>query len=97
MEEKILLKEEEAADLLSMSRHFLRRDRISASSIGVPFIRIGSAIRYRRLDLEAWIQEKSKVSSQKLERQSVHVDTDTKRRRGRPKKIDKISDRSPAG
>ena len=67
MSDKILLKEEEAAELLSMSRHFLRRDRISENSIGLPFIRIGGAIRYRCVDLEAWILERSQNSSVKSE------------------------------
>ena len=69
-----------------MSRHFLRRDRISTSSIGVPFVRIGGAVRYRREDLEAWILEISKSSHQKLELQSEHVESPIKKRRGRPRK-----------
>lgn len=93
MSDKILLKEEEAAELLSMSRHFLRRDRISENSVGLPFIRIGGAIRYRRADLEAWILEKSKITSVKSEAHSLETATPLKKGRGRPRKIDQIAAR----
>jgi predicted DNA-binding transcriptional regulator AlpA len=58
---KLLLNEREAAHLLSMSTHFLRRDRISTSSVGIPYLRIGAAIRYRRSDLEDWIERQMQV------------------------------------
>lgn len=58
---KLLLNEREAAYLLSMSTHFLRRDRISTSSVGIPYLRIGAAIRYRRSDLEDWIERQMQV------------------------------------
>jgi len=84
---KLLLKEKEAAELLSMSTHFLRRDRISENSVGVPFIRIGGAIRYRLEELEAWILEKSKISHQKPGPQSVHpAGSQINKKRGRPRK-----------
>lgn len=50
-----LLTEKEAAHLIRMSPHFLRRDRASTNSDRIPFIRIGAAIRYRKADLLAWI------------------------------------------
>lgn len=54
-EAKLLLNEKDAAELLSMSTHFLRRDRISCESVGIPYLRIGASVRYRRVDLECWI------------------------------------------
>jgi predicted DNA-binding transcriptional regulator AlpA len=60
-QEKLLLNEREAAQLLAMSIHFLRRDRISRSSVGIPYIRIGTAVRYRRVDLEEWIGRQIQV------------------------------------
>lgn len=60
-QERLLLTEREAAQLLAMSIHFLRRDRISNSSVGIPYLRIGAAVRYRRSDLEAWIKRKMQV------------------------------------
>jgi hypothetical protein len=87
-DEKLLLNEVEAATLLSMSKHFLRRDRISDRSAGIPFIRIGAAVRYRRVDLEAWIVEQTKNTA--LLPMIIGSDQEDRvaeqRRRGRPKK-----------
>lgn len=60
-QERLLLTEREAAQLLAMSTHFLRRDRISHSSVGIPYVRIGAAVRYRRSDLEEWIERRMQV------------------------------------
>jgi excisionase family DNA binding protein len=60
-QEKLLLTEREAAQLLTISTNFLRRDRISNSSVGIPYLRIGAAVRYRRSDLEEWIERKMQV------------------------------------
>ena len=48
-----LLREQDAADLLSLSVRTLQswRNRIA----GPPFIQVGRAVRYRRRDLIAWI------------------------------------------
>ena len=87
---KLLLNEEEAAEVLGMSRHFLRRDRISKDSIHIPFIRLGASIRYRFVDLEAWIEQRSSLtmpSSNEPENGSVDSpQQNVKRGRGRPKK-----------
>jgi hypothetical protein len=83
---KLLLNEKEAAELLSMSTHFLRRDRISDRSAGIPFIRIGAAIRYRRADLEVWIEARMHrpVCVEKVSVQPIDLGQPEKRRRGRP-------------
>lgn len=84
---KLLLNEIEAAQILSISRHFLRRDRISSSSVGIPFIRIGSAVRYRIVDLEKWIDGRSHVPETAFITERAAVPTnDDKRARGRPRK-----------
>lgn len=88
---KLLLNEREAAQLLSMSAHFLRRDRISTSSVGIPFVRIGSAVRYRRVDLEEWIERHMQVQEPVQVHQLhpptiVPVEASVKRGRGRPRK-----------
>jgi len=87
--EKLLLTEKEAAELLNMSTHFLRRDRISERSAGIPFIRIGGSVRYRCVDLENWILEQAKNPVRKLtEPQANLIDRSVeKRMRGRPRKI----------
>jgi len=49
----LLLKEQDTADLLSLSIRTLQSWRIR--SAGPPFVQVGRAIRYRRRDLIAWI------------------------------------------
>lgn len=87
---KLLLNEEEAAEVLGMSRHFLRRDRISKDSIHIPFIRLGASIRYRFEDLETWIEQRSSLTTpprREPENESVDLPTHSaKRGRGRPRK-----------
>lgn len=92
-DEKLLLTEKEAALLLSMSTHFLRRDRISTNGVGIPFIRIGGAVRYQRAALEAWIEQKAVVPSAPVRPPSPEIMTPERRRRGRPSKADAISKR----
>jgi len=53
-----LLTEQEAAQLIRMSSHFLRRNRGSLSADKLPFIRLGSAIRYRKSDLLKWLESR---------------------------------------
>jgi predicted DNA-binding transcriptional regulator AlpA len=91
-DEKLLLTEKEAALLLSMSVHFLRRDRISSNGVGVPFIRIGGAVRYHRSALEAWIAQKTVTPPVQVSLPPPEVTTE-RRRRGRPTKANQIRDR----
>jgi predicted DNA-binding transcriptional regulator AlpA len=87
-EAKLLLNEKEAAQLLSMSTHFLRRDRISCDSVGIPYVRIGASVRYRRVDLEHWIDRKLHEPSPKSrERMAIVDENPVARGRGRPRKI----------
>ncbi len=91
---KLLLNENDAAELLSMSIHFLRRDRISEHSVGIPFIRIGGAIRYPRARLEEWVMAELK----KMSLPSIPVvvipspSPIEKRRPGRPKKCARVAE-----
>lgn len=90
-DQKLLLNEREAATLLSMSPHFLRRDRISSASVGIPFVRIGSAVRYRRADLIDWIERQLKAQElQPVSDFAPHTirqpEQTVKRGRGRPRK-----------
>ena len=51
-----LLTTAEAASYLCVSKAFLERDRWAGARI--PFVRVGSrAVRYRRVDLEAYISQ----------------------------------------
>jgi len=57
-----LLTTKQAADLLCVSQAFLERDRWAGARI--PFIRVGSrAVRYRREDLDRFIQSRFRVST----------------------------------
>lgn len=55
-----LVTEEEAAELLSVSRQFLRKSRIegnrSGHADGPPYVRVGRCIRYDVNDLKTWIE-----------------------------------------
>ena len=48
------LSERDAARYVAMSIHFLRQNR--QRGCGPSYVRLGRAIRYRVLDLEAWLK-----------------------------------------
>lgn len=53
-----LLTDLEAALVLGLSVHTLRRERSARSrGLGIPCVRIGGAVRYRPADLEAWLNK----------------------------------------
>lgn len=59
---KQLLNTAEAAELLGVSKAFLERDRWAGARI--PFIKVGSrAVRYRREDLESYIEAQVRRST----------------------------------
>jgi excisionase family DNA binding protein len=57
-----LLTTQQAADVLGVSKAFLERDRWAGARI--PFVRVGArAVRYRREDLEAYINRQVRRST----------------------------------
>jgi hypothetical protein len=57
---KITLTEAEAAQYIGMCRGYLRQDRMYGKSrpgrtSGPQYLRIGRAIRYLKVDLDAWL------------------------------------------
>lgn len=57
-----LLTTKQAANILGVSQAFLERDRWAGAR--VPFVRVGSrSIRYREVDLEAFIERQVKQST----------------------------------
>lgn len=57
-----LITTKEAADLLGVSMAFLERDRWAGARI--PFVRVGSrSVRYRRGDIDAYINARLKRST----------------------------------
>ena len=56
MESKVL-KEDEAAPYIGMSRSWLRQSRMTGNKDAPPYVKIGRAIRYLRDDLDTWLVE----------------------------------------
>ena len=58
---KLLVSEVEAAEMIGMSRQFLRKSRMNGvrknHTPGPPYVRIGRAIRYELSELERFIEE----------------------------------------
>jgi hypothetical protein len=56
---KVTFTEKEAAEYISMSRGFLRQDRMNGyrknRTPGPNFIKLGKSIRYLKDDLDAWL------------------------------------------
>ena len=65
---KILITEAEAAELLSVSRQFLRKSRTDGNrrgrADGPPFVKKGRMVRYLVSDLDAWIAKDRKQPGQ---------------------------------
>jgi len=55
--EEILLKDHEVAKLLNCSNSKLRNDR--SNRCGLPYIKIHGAIRYRRKDIEDYLEART--------------------------------------
>jgi len=58
-----LLTPQEAADYLKLSIHTLSTWRSRQNIDGPPWIEAGGSIRYRRSDLESWIDSRTKNGS----------------------------------
>jgi predicted DNA-binding transcriptional regulator AlpA len=59
---KILLTEDEAAHLLNFTPRFLQQRRYRGD--GPPFVKISArAVRYRKVDLDAWAAERVRTST----------------------------------
>ncbi len=50
------LTERDAASYVCMSRFFLRQHRQTGRG-GPPYVRLGRSVRYRVVDLEAWLRD----------------------------------------
>ena len=56
-----LLSEREAAESLCLAPNTLQVWR-STGRYGLPFIKIGSKVRYRREDLQRWLEDRTRSS-----------------------------------
>src|SRR4051794_29361666 len=53
-----MLRSAEAALYIDMSDSWLRQSRMAGRTDGPPFLRQGRAIRYRRCDLDRWLERR---------------------------------------
>lgn len=51
-----ILTTKEAADLVKLGKPTLERFRLTGE--GPPYCKLGGAVRYRRCDLEAWLESR---------------------------------------
>lgn len=58
---KVLLNESEAAELLSMAVGTLGVWR-STGRYNIPFIKVGRSVRYKRSELEAWLESRTRTT-----------------------------------
>jgi len=62
---KEILTEKEAAIYIGMSRSFLSQDRMNGYRVnrtpGPPFLKLGRSIRYRKQDLDDWLDKHLKI------------------------------------
>lgn len=54
-----LLKPQEVADLLKISLHTLASWRRQINTHDLPWIEVGGSIRYRREDVQAWLDKRT--------------------------------------
>jgi hypothetical protein len=69
-----LLTENEAADIIKMSVHWLRRARHKKEPNQPPYLKIRSSIRYEKKEVMKWLREKKKFKNGKEEGVKV-IDT----------------------
>ena len=74
--EKLLLNDVELSKALGLSLSFIRRDRANGK-LGIPYLRLGRAVRYDVEQVKAWLAERSGRASEPEA---------PARRRGRPRK-----------
>ena len=60
MEASGYLKESEAADYLNCAPITLAKDRCDRK-LGIPFYKLGRSVRYKKADLDAWMEDRKIV------------------------------------
>lgn len=90
-----LITDREAAQLLGVSVQTLRRDRcVGSRGFGIPFIKIGSAIRYRPSQLQTWMDSQT-INMPGVEQPPRPIPVpqpkpEGARGRGRPRKLQQV-------
>lgn len=57
-----LLNTSQAADYIGLSASTLSKDRVH-SVLKIPYLKLGAAVRYRRSDLDQWIETRIRMST----------------------------------
>ena len=57
MVEKNLLSTKQASDFLGLNDKSLANSRYTGTGMQIPYIKLGNTVRYRRSDLEAYIEQ----------------------------------------
>ncbi len=57
MVEKSLLSTKQASDFLGLNDKSLANSRYTGTGMKIPYIKLGNTVRYRRSDLEAYIEQ----------------------------------------
>jgi predicted DNA-binding transcriptional regulator AlpA len=55
LDSNVLLNEREVAKQLKMSVAWLRKMRYAKSGGGIPYVKLGGAVRYRQSAVDAWV------------------------------------------
>lgn len=55
---KSILTEKETAQYIGMSISWLRQSRMRGDKDAPPFLKIGKSVRYRKSELDAWLDSK---------------------------------------
>lgn len=78
MEESKLLNEREAAEYLSVTPRWIRRQRESRK---LPFVKLGNLVRFRKTDLDVFIKTRVVSGSGFDSQEAAVLDPDARRRR----------------
>ena len=57
-----LLNTSQAAEYIGLSASTLSKDRVNPV-LQIPYCKLGAAVRYRRVDLDAWIEARVRTST----------------------------------
>ena len=63
VEVKVTLTEKETSDYIGMSVSWLRQARMNGNKNAPPFLKIGKSVRYRKNDLDAWLETKLQTNT----------------------------------
>jgi predicted DNA-binding transcriptional regulator AlpA len=63
MDQATILNEKMTAEYIGMSISWLRQARMNGNKNAPPFLKIGKSVRYRKSDLDAWLESKLQTNT----------------------------------